>query len=213
MSYYNRAALMGGMSMADALAQLGGTEGGWRLPSKTVIEGFMNDPAKWDGLRQATTQFNAVSRFVIPPKELERALAAAFGYDSLLAQGEPGLARSLKQQYCDNPAHKTVFNYVRRKMHAGTSKPQRMTKAQRDALRTAALERRLAAQERLGAPDFGWFGSNQYSGVGSRLTGNYKGLWFTPKGATGTRGVANIEGVERQIPSYVVPEDVKAEMV
>lgn len=209
MSYYNRAALLGGMSMGDALAQLGGTEGGWAVPDEMRIESFTQDPNRWDGLPRAMDQFNAVSRFVIPDGVLKPVLAAVYGYDSYLAQGEPALARDLKRGWIDgNEAKKTVWNYVRRKMHAGLTKPERMTKIQREDLRAKAAARRKAIQNQLNDPNFAWFGSNPYTGQRSKVTGNYRGLWFTPPGATGNRGLA-LE-YQRQIPTYILPAPAAA---
>lgn len=197
--------------MSDALRQLGATEGGWDMPSRTVIEASYDNPSVWAGLPEAKSQFNAVSRFKIPDKTLDTALAVAFGYDSLLAQGEPALAKKLKATYCSDPAQKTIFNYVRRKMHAGLTRPQKMNKVQRLALRQAALTRRRDAQEKLQRKDFPWFGSNPYTGEGSRLAGNYKGLYFSPGGTFGPRGLAAMGDVERQKPTYVIADDVKPE--
>lgn len=195
--------------MEDALAEIGGNgvSGGWSMPTNEQGSAWLNNPTSWPGLPRALQQFNAVSRFVIPEPTLSEFMTRIYLYDSALALGNMATAKDIKTRTVGkDPASRTIWNYIRRKMHAGLSKPQKFSKVDRLAMRNAAEASRKAAQDYLQLDTTDWFGSAPYLGERSKVRPTYKGLWFNPPGSgASARGLAAMEGVTLQTPTFVVP--------
>lgn len=195
--------------MEDALAEIGGNgvSGGWAMPTNEQGTAWLNNPTSWPGLPRALQQFNAVSRFVIPEPTLSDFMTKIYLYDCALAMGNMATAKDIKTRTVGtSQANRTIWNYIRKKMHTGLSKPQKFSKVDRLAMRSAAEASRKRLQDYLRAEDTEWFGSAPYTREGYKVRPTYKGLWFNPPGSgASARGLAAMEGVTLQTPTFVVP--------
>lgn len=181
MAYYDTASLYGGMGIGDAFASL---SGGWAAPSdlepyKTasaakgaeLLSGmYANEPGLETFISGLEYRFpgsgNTVNTF----------LPRIYAYDTMLMQGKAADAAALKRLFVgDDAAKRKVWSYLRKKVHQGTSKPPRLTRAQRKA-RSAAFDIRVGNNRLyLRDAEHPWFGSNPYGNDG-KLPGRYTGL-------------------------------------
>ena len=125
MSYYNDAALMGGWDVHTGL--------------------------------QTETQYGPVQElidYVSQKKEMPRTQVASvvnaiYRYDTLLAMGNPGVARNLKAHITTTMCDEKFWTYLRRKIHWGGAKNSR----------AARRARRAADMAFLADPNTHWYGS------------------------------------------------------
>lgn len=112
-----------------------------------------------------------LSKYDVDEGMLRNMIQQVRNYDTFLMNGNNVAAYDMKKSL--SPAEKKVFGYLRRRAHTWGSKPQRLTKAERDALkakRTQARETTLYNLRHLAD----WTGSDPYSGTLSRTMGSYK---------------------------------------
>jgi hypothetical protein len=201
MSYWNYAALRGG-SIGDAFEEfrgmpavhitMGDLQGGWQVSDQALqyslnFFGLPPSPEKanlagaW--LEQnITPELSAVieditSRYNIADmRHLAEVLWYVYIYDTFLANGSTQAAWTLLQQVSGSPLEKRIFDYVRRKVHLGTSRPQKMTKSQREARTQAFYNAVTQRRNFLRQPGTLWVGSNPYIGQGHRTASTYRGL-------------------------------------
>lgn len=161
---YNTAALSGGVTMEDVAANAGSLVGGWNTSDPFPA----NDVAGLIALVQG--------KFSIPAETITTYLEEIYKYDGQLLSGDPMSAANTKAALVgDSPLRKKFWSYLRSKVHAGATKPLKLTKAQRLDMAKAASSRRDSRYQVL--RPLPWYGSNPYGENGKRA-GNYKGLAY-----------------------------------
>ena len=163
MSYWNSAAITGGMTMEDAAAAL---RGGWNVkddyPSGDVAVLLDKVSAKYN----------------LPASVLNPCAEAIYTYDTYLISDKPQLAAETKASYIDGtPAKAKLFSYLRTKIHQGDVPYPKYNKQQRAARSAAAEARRKRLYDMMRKADVPWFGSNPM-GDNGRRPGNYRGLAY-----------------------------------
>ena len=188
MSFYDYAALAGGSSFANTLsAAASELYGGWE-------PGVMNPPADntYNAEYWATTAFPLAARqpgiqaFYEALKKsegvvddtgednaLKAAIGIAFVMDSAMMTGSKALMTVASGYLKGNPDFKKLYNYIRRKIHAGSSKRTKLARGV--GLRMRATSAANAAARRAYLANSPWYGSDPW--VGRDRAGAYKYLY------------------------------------
>lgn len=177
--FANADALNGGMSMSDAAAILSGesvdVSGGWAQDAAFPLEDV-----------RELGQY-VVDKYGLNPQMVLSMLNSIYNYDTALIYDDSTNAYDLKQRALNrfnNPvareAAKKLWNYLRQKVHQGTTKPARLSGAQRAARRAQAQASRNTRYNVLRPAGYKWYGSNPYvmENGRSRRAGAYKGLMY-----------------------------------
>lgn len=212
MSYWNNAALRGGMSVEDALSSY---RGGWAAPANALSRNFTLEQT---GETQALDGvYNEIlERYNFPPEIFRDLALKVYQYDTAMMRGDKAAIKWFSDWKNASPQRAKLFTYVRKKIHTYGSNPQKMNKAMRAALAANAAKAREARLAHLKLATTPWVGSNPYTGQRSRRAGTYKGLFQVPprqRNLTPYKGTEYeaVTPVVRQVPIKVEIEPFEYE--
>ena len=198
MSYYNRAALIGGFGpvrrsgISDAFSTLNSIPapslmGGWEMSQpmfKAKNGGEFVAAAAADALAQPGidgVKAEIMDDYNINERHLNNAITVAYLTDCAMAWGTQRIAdyaNAMIRMYGSfAPYFKKVVQYVRRKIHRGKSDPYRMTKAEREEVAAALAAARKERRDYLKLKTTPWYGSDPFNRGMPGKRGSYKSLY------------------------------------
>lgn len=179
MSYYNSAALSGGNSIQDAFDAL---SGGWAVSQELLTLPFDRQMEGWRSTVMAIPEIQELKQDILEkydilnPEVLDYAFTLAYIMDTGMMEGSQRFVdiahRLISGMGEAAPAMKKVVSYVRRRVHAGTTTPAKISRGARLARLQQVQDTRDANRAALKAGP--WFGSDPYLPGSRRRQGTYK---------------------------------------
>lgn len=169
--YYDSAALAGGWDVSGIPTSFGEADAPkWLTLGENALRSYPKiDREMQDHLRK---QFPT-----LVDKDYGRLRALAFAYDTALATGNTELRNDVNDVLAwadDAKASRKAFNYIRRRVHRGTTRKTRRTRAQRISSLMQSISNRNAKRAFLTSPGTSWVGSDPI--IGRSRSGAYSGL-------------------------------------